>query len=128
MVFSIWQSDKSSSFNTQNNSVPSIHDSSNIEAGSEVYSSRQALPDNAPAPAKKLQKIIADPKNQLRVDTSLEEKIQVLDKQLVDINAQLQAQGVNPLGAQEANKLASETSDTQKRLQALKEHIENNTQ
>ncbi len=95
---------------------------------------KQALPDSAPAPAKKLQKIISEPENQLSVNTELNEKIQLLDEKLANIDLQLQEKGIkSPVGNTSPNSTVPSTPDknnpdTQARLQAIKDHIANKAQ
>jgi hypothetical protein len=117
----IWDSSTSSI------TSPSIvSDSALEEAGQVIESdSEKPVPSDFPAPAKKLHQLINESDSQLSDAQSLDEKIKQLDKQLADINEQLKAQGIDA-PAEQGQPTAS-SSDTQTRLQAIKDHINKKT-
>ncbi len=120
---SIWQTDKTSSFNKQaaNSSYSSASQSQHAKASSGELSA------NAPAPAKKLQKLLDDAEQPLTVDAELQEKIQILDNTLADIDAELHTKGLSTSDLT-ATKTTPVAPDTQARLQNIKNHLKNKQQ
>jgi hypothetical protein len=83
--------------------------------------SSQPLPDDFPAPAKKLHKVITSPEFQPTVTNDLPQQIQQLDQQLSELDQQLQAQGV-PVPDKQTPPVATD-QDTAERLKAIQQYM-----
>lgn len=81
-----------------------------------------------PAPAKKLQQLLTD--KPLAETQSLESQVQQLDKQLAELQQQLQAQGIDTAKIDALNRSAQTPSiprtqvELQQRLNAIKQHLQ----
>ena len=102
---------------------PSIEQSSANESARTptTLPSQQPVPDDFPAPAKKLHKVISDPQFQPEGEHSLDQKTQALNERIAALEEQLKAQGITPPPVE--TNTSSETSDTAARLEAIKAHM-----
>ena len=88
--------------------------------------SSQTVPNDFPAPAKKLHQVINDAKTG---DAELDQKLEKLNQQLAALKEQLEAQGVtvpeNTTTPTDGSVAAAGLDDTQARLDAIKQHMQN---
>ncbi len=88
-------------------------------------SSVDSKPDASfPAPAKKLHKVIADTEAESEAQDKLQQQTQKLDEQLAALNQQLREKGI-AVPENQAQPSTASNDDTAKRLDAIKQHIEN---
>lgn len=123
IAYAIWSSSKPVIVSTPAASEPVQQETRSPSSEVEQASADEA-PAHFPAPAKKLHQVIH---SQEGTQASLEQKTQALDKQLDEINQQLAEQGVAVPTASASTefKTPASQSDTEKRLQAIKEHMQN---
>ncbi|MEO0442396.1 MAG: hypothetical protein AAFZ92_01450 [Pseudomonadota bacterium] len=131
---------RSASYNRPNGSVSSDntlnhstlnHSASNQNAPNNISdkpaltakTSSEAVPSDFPAPAKKLHTLINDTNKQAENSQTLEAKVKQLDKQLAELNKQLEAQGIALPQQQPPPSAASPSGDTKTRLNAIKDHM-----
>ncbi len=122
LTVAIWNSSSSPSLTSPSISKEATQTGNTL---SPELTSTRPVPSDFPAPAKKLNQLINENDSQLTNTQSLDEKVQQLDKQLAEINEQLKAQGIDVPAEQ--RQLTPSPSDTQKRLQAIKDHINTKT-
>ncbi len=81
-----------------------------------------------PAPAKKLKKLVATSSNELEPSQNIFEKIQRLDKEMLDLNKTIENKnGLTNFSAEEKNiQIKNEYSDISLRMENIREHLENN--
>jgi hypothetical protein len=117
VIFVAW--DSADTFSSETTDILVLPEVADISS-SEQSVIEQPVPDDFPAPAKKLHQFINDLNDETSNSLNVDEQVTQLNTQITAINEQLENQGIDVPQHQE---LPVSQSNTQARLKAIQDHM-----